>query len=140
MSVDKIYRVLDANLNRLREGVRVVEEYYRFIKEDEESAKLLKTMRHKVREIDDGIPSHLLLGARDSVNDPFSTGCVAKESEREGLSQLLGANIRRAQEAARVLEEYLKLIDGFGSLSYIAKDIRFSLYTIEKKQVLDGKE
>lgn len=137
---EKIYRVLDANLNRLREGVRVLEEYYRFIVEDVPMATRLKEVRHHIREIDDGIDHSLLFEARDSENDPFASGVVAKEAERSGFKELLAANMRRAQEAARVLEEYLKLIDGLVSLSYIAKDIRFALYSIEKKQVVNGAE
>lgn len=127
-----VHRVLDANLNRLREGVRVVEEYYRFISENESCAKALKEVRHKVREINDGIPQDLLLQGRDSASDIFASGVVAKESERSGFSTLLAANIKRAQEASRVLEEYLKLIDKYRELSNIAKEIRFALYTIEK--------
>lgn len=138
MNQEKIFRVLDANLNRLREGIRVVEEYYRFVVDDRETAKLLKELRHMVREIDNGIPGSALLLSRDSEKDPFSSGQIAKESEREGIAELLSANIRRAQEAARVLEEYLKVIDGLIPLSYIAKKIRFSLYTVEKQQVVDG--
>lgn len=138
MKVENVYRVLDANLNRLREGIRVVEEFYRFVKCNKERAKELKLLRHMIRDIDDGINTKNLLEARDSENDPFSFGQIAKESERENLNELLSANIRRAQEAARVLEEYLKVIDGLTPLSYIAKRIRFALYTIEKKQVVDG--
>lgn len=137
---EKVYRVLDANLNRLREGVRVLEEYYRFIVEDVSLATRLKEVRHHIREIDKGIDHRLLFAARDSENDPFASGVVAKEGERSGFTELLAANMRRAQEAARVLEEYLKLIDGLRSLSYIAKDIRFALYSIEKKQVVNGAE
>lgn len=138
MENSDLFRIIDANLNRLREGIRVVEEFYRFALEDSATATNLKTLRHMVREIDDGISRKELLTARDSDNDPFSSGQIAKEAERSGLAELLSANIRRAQEAARVLEEYLKVIDGLVPLSYIAKKIRFTLYSIEKLQVVDG--
>lgn len=137
METENVYRVLDANLNRLREGIRVVEEYYRFVSSNDGLAKELKILRHMVRDIDDGICTRKLLNARDSESDPFSVGLIAKEGQRGNMNELLSANLRRAQEAARVLEEYLKVIDGLSSLSYIAKKIRFALYTIEKKQVVD---
>jgi hypothetical protein len=131
-----IYRVIDANLNRLREGVRVVEECFRFILDDTEKALRLKDIRHKVRNVEEGIDRNSLLSARDSVNDPFAKGVVAKEGERESLEELVLANIRRAQEAARVLEEYLKLVDA-APQSELSKQIRFALYTIEKEWVID---
>lgn len=140
MEDSQIYRILDANLNRMREGIRVIEEYHRFANGTVDIATRLKEMRHKVRELDDGLDLGKLLQGRDSENDPFSSGVIAKESQRSSIKELLLANTRRAQEAARVLEEYLKLIDGKSSLSYIAKEIRFSLYTVEKLQVIDGKE
>ncbi len=131
MQSSRIYRVIDANLNRLREGVRVSEEYFRFILEDASTASQLKEIRHKVQDVENGLDRKALLGSRDSVNDPFSKGVVAKEGERESLEILVFANLRRAQEAARVLEEYLKLVDA-GEQSEISKQIRFALYTIEK--------
>lgn len=138
--MEGIYRIIDANLNRLREGLRVVEEYYRFYCEDSQRATELKELRHKVIAIESTLSQDALLNARDSEDDPFNAGMLGKEGERESLISLLLANIRRAQEAARVLEEYIKLLPETQDGAEIAKGIRFALYTIEKKQVIYGKE
>lgn len=133
-----VFRVLDANLNRLREGLRVVEEYFRFYKNSGEESLVLKTLRHEVRAIESGLPKNELLGGRESDSDPFRSGSEARELERSGMEELVTANIRRAQESARVLEEYLKLVQD-SPLSEIAKGIRFELYSVEKRLgMIDG--
>ncbi len=132
MNRSAVFRVLDANLNRLREGLRVLEEYYRFGLEDSDTSKKLKCLRHSVRSIEERVSREELLAGRDSDADPFRTGSEARELERTGITELLTANCRRAEESARVLEEYLKLVQD-EPLSEIAKEIRFQLYSIEKK-------
>jgi len=127
-----IFRVLDANLNRLREGIRVVEEYYRFVLNDGEMSRKLKTLRHQIREIESGLNRDELLAGRESDHDPFRSGSEARERQRAGMNELVLANLRRSQEAARVLEEYLKLVEE-SPLSEQAKEIRFSLYSVEKR-------
>ena len=131
MKQNSLYRILDANLNRLREGVRVVEEYFRFLKEDEECAYALKNVRHNVRNIEEGLSRKELLQSRESATDMFSEGMVANEGERESIDALVIANLKRAQEAARVLEEYLK-VSSVPQKAEVAKEIRFALYGIEK--------
>lgn len=127
-----IFRVLDANLNRLREGIRVVEEFYRFVMNNGDEARKLKTLRHEIRQIEAGLNREELLAGRARDHDIFRSGSEARERERSGMDELVTANIRRAQEAARVLEEYLKLVEE-SPLSEIAKEIRFSLYSVEKR-------
>ena len=135
----KIYRVIDANLNRLREGIRVCEEYFRFIVEDNGLAKKLKLIRQKVREIDNSTDLETRLWSRDSVNDPFAEGTIGSEIRRESLSDTVLASFKRSQEAARVLEEYLKLIEN-NLGSNLSKSVRFALYTLEKEWVISGKK
>lgn len=139
MKQEALYRVLDANLNRLREGVRVVEEIYRFVLEDETSAVTLKELRHELQSIEAVLGYEELLAARDSEGDMFAQGTLGKEIARADVTALFRANIRRAQEAARVLEEFLKLSKA-AELSETAKKIRFELYTREKEWGSDGEE
>jgi len=133
----QIYRVIDANLNRLREGLRVCEEYFRFVKNEKNEAKKLKELRHKCKNLQDCFDEKLLFSARNSIDDPFSSGFEALESERKTTEDLLKANIKRCQEASRVLEEFAKLCENTAA-SKIAKDIRFELYTSEK-EIYSGK-
>ncbi|MDR1460877.1 MAG: thiamine-phosphate pyrophosphorylase [Campylobacteraceae bacterium] len=121
-----LLRLLDANLNRLREGVRVVEDIRRYCFDDKIVAKSLKELRHKAR-----LEPHVtLLQTRDIENDVLKS-TTKSESSRENLTSVQTANLKRAQESARVLEEILKLYDV--KKAQIFKEIRYNLYSIEKK-------
>ncbi|MDR3177697.1 MAG: thiamine-phosphate pyrophosphorylase [Campylobacteraceae bacterium] len=121
-----ILRLLDANLNRLREGIRVVEDIRRYCFDDKAAAQALKELRHKAR----FEPYLVLLKTRDIENDVLKT-TTKSESSREDLNSVQIANIKRAQESARVLEETLKLYDIEEAQNF--KEIRYSLYAIEKE-------
>jgi len=127
-----IYRVLDANLNRLREALRVIEEYYRFIDERPEVCDRLKKLRHALIEIETAAGRSRLLADRDVAGDCFASVNRPEELDRTTLDELLAANFRRGQEACRVIEEYAK-IEGGAGLSEQAKTVRFVLYTLEKE-------
>ena len=118
-------RLLDANLNRLREGIRVVEDIYRYIFNDKQTSTKLKNLRHKSR-----INIYKeLLDSRDIKNDVLKTS-TKSEQNRDDLNSILIANFKRAQESARVLEEFGKLIDTQTSENF--KNIRYELYDLEK--------
>ena len=75
-----LYRVIDANLNRLKEGVRVIEDIARYVNNDKTLASKLKEIRHQSR-IDD---LQNLLNSRDSVNDVLRP-TVTSEMNRDSL-------------------------------------------------------
>lgn len=125
----ELYRVIDANLNRLKEGIRVVEDIARYADNDKTIALKLKALRHQSR-IDD---LQRLLSSRDSINDVLRP-TISSEMNRSDLTSIIIANYKRAQESARVLEEMYKIIDP--SLSENFKNIRYSLYTLEKENLL----
>jgi hypothetical protein len=129
---NKIFRVFDANLNRLREALRVIEEYYRFIEERPAACVRLKKLRHALVGIEAAIDKKHLLAARDTAGDCFADRNRPEELDRSGLDALLSANFKRGQEACRVIEEYAKVVGG-AALSEKAKKIRFALYTFEKE-------
>jgi len=118
-------RLIDANLNRLREGIRVVEDIYRYIFNDKDIATKLKKLRHSAR-ID---IYNDLLGSRDIQNDVLKSS-TKSEQNRTDLTSILIANYKRAQESSRVLEEFTKLIDT--DISEKFKSIRYDLYQLEK--------
>ncbi len=122
----KLYRLIDANLNRLREGIRVVEDIQRYLFDDAALSKKLKTLRHEVRLPD----TRRYLAARDIASDVLKE-TTPSEADREDLQSLLFSNIKRAQESARVLEEALKLIDPGEAERF--KRLRYALYEIEKE-------
>jgi thiamine-phosphate pyrophosphorylase len=122
----KNLRLLDANLNRLREGIRVVEDIFRYILDDKTTSKRLKNLRHISRiDIYDK-----LLKSRDIKNDVMKTS-IPSEQKRENLNDILISNFKRAQESSRVLEEFTKLISVNVSENF--KYIRYELYDIEKE-------
>ena len=117
-------RLIDANLNRLREGIRVVEDIFRYIYNDKQTALKLKELRHLSR-ID--IYTQML-ETRDVKNDVLRES-IKSEQNRDDLKSILIANFKRAQESARVLEEFCKLISIEDSENF--KYIRYELYTLE---------
>lgn len=120
-----VLRILDANLNRLREGLRVLEDIRRYGFDDQLLATKLKDLRHQAR-----LPDSLaLLHARDIQNDVLKT-TTQSESIRNSIEAITLANIKRAQESARVLEELLKLENTTQAEHF--KQIRYALYDIEK--------
>jgi thiamine-phosphate pyrophosphorylase len=123
-------RIIDANINRLKEGIRVVEDIARYENSNKELASALKLLRHKAQ-ID--IYKELLI-SRDSVNDVLRP-TISSEMNRSSLEDILIANYKRAQESSRVLEELFKVVRP--EFSEIFKSIRYSLYQLEKENLLN---
>lgn len=123
----KTARLLDANLNRAREGIRVVEDTARFAWNSASLYKRLRKLRHRLHDITAGSYRELI-SARESVKD---AGRNVKEGGRASIGMVVSANLRRAQEAVRVLEEYSKVFakDAAGEL----KKVRYDLYQCEKR-------
>ncbi|OHD84872.1 thiamine-phosphate pyrophosphorylase [Sulfuricurvum sp. RIFCSPLOWO2_12_FULL_43_24] len=126
----ELLRVVDANTNRLKEGIRVIEDIARYVHNDKELSTSLKNLRHQCR-IE---PLEALLASRDSVNDVLRP-TMQSEMNRTDLRSILIANYKRAQESSRVLEELYKIVEP--ALSERFKNIRYELYTLEKKNLLD---
>ena len=117
-------RTIDANINRFKEGIRVVEDILRY----EFSSPLSKELK-KLRHIK--IPDYeKYVQARDSINDILKTS-TKSEQTRKTLKDVVIANLKRAQESARVLEEVFKLIDI--NISEEFKNARYKLYNYEKE-------
>jgi len=130
----EIYRVMDANLNRAREGLRVLEEIARFILEDPEMSSRLKDIRHHLTAMINELPGGMLelIQARDVAGDVGASSWTPDEKNRNDLFALAAANLKRVQEATRVLEEFGKLLtpeaEGF-------KKIRFKIYVFEQEML-----
>jgi len=123
-----LYRVIDANLNRLKEGIRVIEDIFRYIFNNKEIGYKLKEIRHLIR-----VKNYTeIIKSRDSMNDCLKEN-TKSELKRDDFNNLIIANFKRAQESARVLEEVYKLIEP--NQSIIFKDVRYKLYDIEKSAI-----
>jgi thiamine-phosphate pyrophosphorylase len=128
-----ILRIVDANVNRCAEGIRVVEELARFFMESAAVVEELKEIRHAVRHIAREIPG-LALAHRDSGADVGRASATPSETRRGSLVDIARANFARAEEALRVLEEFGKLIDPTKARAF--KQLRFRLYAVEKAHFL----
>src|SRR3989339_412310 len=121
----KISRIIDANVNRAVEGLRVVEELVRFVLEDKKLTDQVKALRAQIRR------GSTELKVRSSETDVGRKLYHTTEAARDTLLDIFTANIKRAQEALRVIEEYSKILAPKHGAVY--KAIRFKLYDLEKK-------
>ena len=124
-----IYTAVDANLNRASEGLRVCEDIFRFNIKNAHSESF-KELRHRLKEGAGALPRTALLRARDVAGDAQKFVDLGGESRRDGIPDLFYANIRRAAEAVRVIEEFSKASEHLDSR--IFQEIRFRLYDLEK--------
>ena len=123
-------RILDANCNRIGEGLRFLEDVARFLLNDAAISHRLKEMRHNL------VKSLSKFGAAMlSERDPEAdVGFGNQLSQCQDLPSLVIANAKRAEEALRVIEELAKLPDLNTTLhSKDFEQARFNLYTLEKE-------
>lgn len=128
---NSIGRIIDANLNRVKEGLRVCEEITRFILDDRKFTADFKQLRHKIDKLAKKIyPVSKLLSERKS-NADVGRNNSSGELKRSTCRDIFGANLQRAKESLRVLEEFSKLVDSQTALGF--KQLRYQVYEIEKK-------
>jgi len=125
-------RIIDASLNRIGEGLRLLEDIARLILNDASLTQQLKTMRHEIIRGDWSFHQQLLQ-SRNAVGDVgIDIEAPGEEKQRE-LPIMLVANARRVQESLRVMEELAKTPGTMPELdSEKFKQARFNLYTIEQ--------
>lgn len=116
-------RIIDANLNRACEALRVLEEIARFLVEDKNISADLKNIRHTLNSLQDADYAELLL-ARDTEGDIGAS--IKNPDKRSGIETIFKANIKRLQQALRVLAEYCP--ENFDML----ENLRYKSYTLEK--------
>ncbi len=130
--MNKLYRIIDANINRASEGLRVMEDLSRFYYDDAVVSEKLKKIRHGIRK---NIKDHVdeCIGARDSEKDiGLDISRQLKIDDKTSIDELTAANFKRVQEALRVIEENLKVLGKY-EISKIYEDFRFDSYQLEKE-------
>jgi len=126
-------RVIDANLNRIGEGLRLLENLARLLLNDAVLTQQLKTMRHELV-TSDRSSYQQLLQARDAEGDVGINIKTLEQEKPRDLPAMVAANARRIQESLRTIEELAKLPDTTPKLDpETFQQARFNLYTIEKK-------
>ena len=146
-------RIVDANLNRSAEGLRVLEDVARFVLNDAALSRQLRTIRHNLADAGRSL-GIILLEERDSEHDvgiskenatagPSSVIASRRRSNLKEAKQsypdlisLVEANANRVEESLRVLEELAKLAGLSSRLDAVKfEQARFSLYSVEKAMV-----
>ena len=133
-------RMIDANLNRSSEGLRVLEDVARFLLNDAELCQRLRTLRHEMaRET-----KALRVGLLSQRNAEYDVGHLYHIPRRgkklnvgktslQGLLDLVTANAKRVEESLRVIEELAKLPEMNSKLNSASfEQTRFTLYTLER--------
>lgn len=120
-----ICRILDANLDRAREGIRIIEEWCRFALDNPTLAEQCKAMRQTLAHWH----TAEIHAARNTPDDCGTSLTHSQEESRETPQQLLQINLARIQEALRVLEEYGKLYHP--QMGSSCKQLRYQIYTLE---------
>lgn len=124
-------RMIDANVNRSAEGIRVLEDIARFHFDNQRISAQLRSIRHGVREIFSGMEQRLL-AARDAREDVgVQTSFTQKSDTRRDIRDGILSNGKRVQEAFRSLEEILKIGGHYPRAKEIER-LRYSAYSLEK--------
>lgn len=133
-----VYRILDANLNRTREALRVLEEYVRFALDSAALTETVKGLRHDLRAAAAVLPQRDLLAARDTLGDVGTQLTTPDERERSGAADVARAALKRLPESLRALEEYAKCVSAEAAAAF--EQLRYRVYTLEKSlaAVLDA--
>ena len=136
-----VLRILDANSNRAREALRVIEEHVRFVLNSQALSERLKQLRHDLQRtvlaVFDSVPgSGHAHEHRDTPGDVGTQITLPSEMERLDAEHVVRAAFKRLQEALRVLEEYGKTVSG--SAAKALADMRYAVYSIEPIVLADA--
>jgi len=135
-----VYRIIDANFNRGREAVRVIEEFCRFALNSDSLTARAKRLRHELSAAVGKLDAGWLISSRDSLGDVGVGKRVDNQLERANLKDCFTAGCKRLTESLRTLAEMTQTLNS--SVAQSIEKLRFSAYTLEKDIILfsDTKE
>ncbi len=129
-----IYRIIDANFNRSREGIRVIEDFCRFALNNSPLAERAKQLRHELCSAINKLDAGRLISSRDTLGDVGVGKTVEKQLTRDNLSDCFTASCKRLTEALRALAEMTQTLNK--PVADAIEKLRFEAYTLEKDIVL----
>lgn len=129
-----VYRIIDANFNRAREAIRVVEEFCRFALDSDLLMSRARQLRHELSAAIGRLDAGRLISSRDTLSDVGVGKTVAKQLARSNLRDCFTAGCKRLTEALRTLAEMTQTQDR--SVAETIEKLRFTAYTLEKDIVL----
>jgi thiamine-phosphate pyrophosphorylase len=124
-----VHRILDAATNRAAEGLRVVEDYVRFVLDDRHLTELAKDLRHELASAAETFSPGVRAAARDTLADVGVTVTTVDESLRSDALHVCHASLERTKQSLRSLEEYSKTVAAATAEPFEA--LRYRLYTFE---------
>jgi thiamine-phosphate pyrophosphorylase len=125
-----ILRILDAAANRALEGLRVVEDFTRFVLDDGHLTQLVKEMRHEVAEAVAILPPSDRHAMRETQHDVGTTISTPSETVRTNACDVCEASCERVKQSLRSLEESSKTISPETAARF--ETLRYRWYSIEK--------
>lgn len=130
------FSIIDANINRAKEGLRVCEDIIRFTLQIKKLSAKIKKIRHEIDSQASSLAPNYktLLISRDSAADAGRRIKNKSEFKRSGLHDILVSNFKRAEESLRVLEEMSKLNSSPAASGF--KELRYKTYEAEKASIL----
>lgn len=128
-----VLRIIDANLNRAREGIRVLEEHARLVLNDRDLSERIKQLRHDLAANGALFAPNTALACRDIENDVGTEISTDTERRRASPADVASAAARRTSEALRCLEEYGKLLSPDAAARI--ESLRYRLYAIEQEAI-----
>ncbi|HAU38533.1 MAG TPA: thiamine phosphate synthase [Phycisphaerales bacterium] len=129
----EVHRILDANFNRAREALRVIEDCGRFALNDPAVTALAKNLRSDLKEIFSAMPVEEMLTSRDTPGDIGTDLTSPAEPRRRDLADVVVAACKRLTEALRTIEEYSKFVAPAQTL--LVERTRYNCYTLEQRVV-----
>lgn len=125
-----ILRILDAVANRAGEGLRVVEDFVRFVLDDRQLTERCKRLRHELAAALARVPFAWRLAARETLADVGTKVSTPSEQVRGDAAEVARANFVRLQESLRSLEEYAKTFDS--QMAAEMERLRYAVYTVHR--------
>jgi thiamine-phosphate pyrophosphorylase len=129
-------QIIDVNLNRLSEGIKVLEDLARFYFRDYQTLQRIRNLKQSLWQKFGAIRKQAIL-SRQSEKD-LGRKIRYDIHKRGNLVDILTVNFKRSQEASRILEELFKLINTKHTGFF--KDLRFKLYDLEKRLFVQNKQ
>jgi thiamine-phosphate pyrophosphorylase len=122
MKKEALFRLMDCNINRAAEGLRVIEDFVRFFLENKVILDKLRDMRHRLRTLS----CYEFISSREADLD------IGKEftpTFKDNIKVIIEGNTARVAEALRTLEEFAPNKEE----QNLIFSLRYSFYSIEKE-------
>jgi thiamine-phosphate pyrophosphorylase len=131
-----VFRIIDANFNRAREAIRVMEDFCRFYLNSAALSGRCKKLRHDLSAAIGLLDSGKLLAGRDTLSDVGTAIKVEGQLTRNDLKDCATAAAKRLTEALRTMAEAVQTINQ--SAAAAMESLRYQAYTLEKDIFLAG--